>query len=153
MKRMIFLVLVLTVLGVAETVIDAPGVTMLWNGDTLKKNTTLVSGTIWIGHWPYPGITVKTSNPADSTNYRVYFLTKNALSDSFFMPSDTLGNEAGNTIFRLSDTLAHSSTIFPVANRYLCVVIKSSATLHGNRARLWVKLFLWSMWNPDTPDD
>lgn len=144
MKRLFLLaVLLVAVIGFSQEVHDGPGPYWLWEGDTLKQGVTKISVPLHTGHYPYPGIWIKTTNPVDSTEYRIFFKGAFSLTDTFAAPSDTLGNEYGSTIMRISDTLWHYCSVFPACAPFTKIYVEADGTDHGNRARIWIKVFLW----------
>lgn len=143
MKKLLLMVMLLiTALGFSQDVLDSSGPHWLWEGDTLKGGITKVGAILYTGHWPYPGIWIKTTNPVDSTKFRVYFKGAFELTDTFAIASDSLGNDAG-TIIRVSDTLWHYCSIQPALAPYTKIYVEADGTDHGNRARIWIKVFLW----------
>lgn len=146
---MITLALIATMVF-GQTVYDSPGPHTLWDGDSLQQADTLISNPLHTGHFPYLGVWIKTTNPADSTQYRIFFRGAFAKTDTFAISSDTAGAEVGSTIMRIADTLWHyCSVILPVAT-YTKIYLIADDTDHGNRACVWLKIFLW---RPDYWED
>lgn len=122
-------------------VIDTEGPHTFFNGDTLKKDSTKVaSNLLYCSQLRNLHIWVKTTNPVDSTKYRIYYKVKFALTDTLATPSDSAGAESGNTIIRVEDTLWHYRSI-KVAPQYIQLFMKA-LTGHGNRARVWLKVYI-----------
>ena len=126
----------------AQSVYDGPGPWALWSGDTLKKDSTKTSVSLHTGHFAQFGIWLKSTNPADSTNYRVSFKGAFLASDVFAIASDTLGAESYATIMRVSDTLWHYCSVQPPCATYTKIFL-TALPGHGNRCRVWFKTFLW----------
>lgn len=145
MKRLLFIIAIMAMvtMGFSQEVLDGPGPYWLWEGDTLKGGESFSSAPTHTGHWAYMGLWIKTTNPVDSTKYRVYFKGTLDTADIFAIPSDTLGNENGNTIMRISDTLWHYCSIKMPCAMYTKIYIDADNTDHGDRARVWSKIFLW----------
>lgn len=140
MKKLIIFIFILFGIGFAQLIGEGPHT--LWNGDTLRTDSLKRSQYFTIGKdYVYAGIWLKTTNPVDSTHFRVYFKMANSFADSFATPSDTLGAEIDNTIFRISDTLWHCRSIRFNSLKYGKIFLQAT-TGHGNRARVWTKLEL-----------
>ncbi|MGB3341339.1 MAG: hypothetical protein WBB37_07655 [bacterium] len=143
MKKLIFMVILLvTALCFGQEVFDSPGPHWLWEDELLEAGVTKVSTPLYTGHWPYAGLWIKTTNPADSTKYRVSFKGAYELTDTFAIASDSSGNDVG-TIIRISDTLWHYCSIKSALAPYTKIYIEADALEHGNRANISIKAFLW----------
>lgn len=133
----------------AQNVINAPGPYSHWQGDTLKKGATLTSKACPTGRFPYSGVWIKTTNPADSNKYRISFKCAMGLDDVYATPSDSLGAEYGNTVMRITDTLWHVASIYSPCADYMKLYVTADGTAHGNRARIWIKQFFWNWHTPN----
>lgn len=146
MKKILLLVSLLVVFGSGQYLYSVSGSYDLWSGDTLRGDSTKIADqTLLVSNFNYLHLWAKTTNPADSTNYRIY--TKFALSpsDTFCVINDTTGTAVSTTILQLSDTLWHYRVI-PLNDAtgrgpYMKVFM-SALTDHGNRACVWAKIFL-----------
>jgi hypothetical protein len=135
-------IFILLALPLFAGVIDYPGPVDVWTGDTLKKNTTLTAANLfYCSQLRNMHIWIKTTNPVDSTKYRLYYKVKFNMNDVLATPSDSVGSESGNTLIRVSDTLWHYRSI-KVAPQYIQLYLQSDASAHGNRARVWLKVYI-----------
>lgn len=146
LKIYAFLTIFLVAMLSAQTVITTPGPHSIWTGDTLKKDSLkTASKIIYTSGFSSVLVRTKTTNPADSTNYRIYYKTGFALTDSFGIPCDSAGASISNTITRIVDdsssTWDEKSITLPKAP-YVKLYIKADGTKHGNRARIWTYLYL-----------
>jgi hypothetical protein len=143
MRKILSLLIILMVGSIfAVTVYSTPGPHSLWSGDTLKTNTTLTStGILYMANFAKLNVWVKSTAPLESSNYRIYYKSSSALADTFASPADTVGVVISTTIMRVSDTLWHYRSV-DVTVPYLKIYLTSSATLNGNRTRIWLKAFL-----------
>lgn len=143
MKKLLILTMMIITIAFSQNVIDAPVPTWLWQGDTLKGGESLISKPLHTGHFPYFGIYIKTTNPVDSTKYRISFKGAYFKTDTFAISSDTLGVEKNSTIMRISDTLWHYCSVQVPCARYTKIYIDADATDHGDRVCIYIKIFLW----------
>lgn len=116
---------------------------------TWLADTVIHSDSIWstdlidVGQYPYCGIAIKTSNPEDSTDYKVYYKTAFDNTGSLYVAADTLG-AADNTIFVITDSTSvwmERSILVPVS-RYI-KIFYDPQTDHGNQCKVWLRTFLW----------
>jgi len=140
--RKIFPILILFLgFAIAQDVLDTPGPHTFWSGDTLKKDSTKTSADyLYTTNYTKLHVWIKSTNPVDSTKYRLYYVTAFGLTDILAVPSDSAANESGNTIIQVNDTLWHYRAI-TIAPQYNKLVLKS-LTGQGNRCRTWVKVYM-----------
>lgn len=141
MKKIVILAAMLVAVSFGQTVLKSPGPHWLWQSDTLKSSTTRTSSVIHTGYFTDLGIWLKSTNPADSTKYRILFKCAQSLTDTFAIQCDTVG-AAGGTIVRISDTLWHYISLKEICAKYTKIYAQA-LTDHGNRCRIWVRVFLW----------
>lgn len=141
MKKLLILVLMAGIMMAADHNYFGP---KIWLADTvIHSDSVWHTDLIDVGRYPYCGISIKTSNPEDSTDYEVYFKCMDYDTGSIYTPTDTLG-AADNTIFVISDsasTWMKRSVLSPVS-RYI-VIYYDPQTDHGNQCKVWLRTFLW----------
>jgi hypothetical protein len=146
MKKLFLVALILTIVLPlsAVTYLKTTGPTTLWSGDTLKGNTTLTASPIFVvSPFAYLHAWVYTANAADSVSYRLWYRFALSPSDTFCVPNDTLGDGVSSTIIRIDDRSWHYIAIDLPDTKppYMQILATSHATAHGNRARIWIKVY------------
>jgi hypothetical protein len=138
----LFLIAITTVCF-GMTYLRTAGPHTLYAGDTLKKSTTLTYSSVFIpSNFQYVHVYLRTTNPADSVSYQVYYRVALSPSDSFVVPGDSVGNEISSTIITVTDTLRHYYVMkLPDANLSYLQILTASDAGQGNRARIWLKLY------------
>jgi len=148
MKKLCLLFSLLVILAFSQTLTENAGPHTLWSGDTLSTSVTKTATPVFqTADYTYLHLWVKTTNPADSTKYRVYY--KNALSptDVFVFANDSTGTALSTTIIWIADTLWHYRAItLPTAKAPYMTIYATAGTGtggdgHGTRARIWTKVY------------
>ena len=143
MKKLFFLLTTVLAVAFAGDVFSTPGPHTVWAGDTLKKNTTLTdSDYVYMQDYDRVHVWVKSTNPADSTVYRLYYKTAFSLADVFAPTADSVADDVSTTLINVDDTLWHYRSVTVHEKLFLNLKATSHATTHGNRCRVWLKILL-----------
>lgn len=127
---------------ISAGVIKTPGPHTIFDGDTLRTDSTFTdSNFLYTKDLNTVHVWIKTTNPADSTKYRVYYYQGFTQEDIFAVPVDTSGTASGNAITHVADTLWYY-TSFETTAPYTQIKVTADGTDHGNRARVWLDVFL-----------
>ena len=145
MKRFIISLFLFAIVSLSfgTTYLRTAGPHTLYAGDTLKKLTTLTYSTVFIpANFQYVHVYLRTTNPADSVAYVIFYRVALSPSDSFVIPGDSIGTDLSSTIITVTDTLRHYYVMkLPDAMPSYMQVLTASDGGQGNRARIWLKLY------------
>lgn len=117
----------------------------LLDNDTLGTDSTWYSDWIDIQTYPYVGIGIQTSNPADSTVYDIFYVVAFDTTDTFFVSIDSVSNIT-NLIFSTSDSASTymARTVTPPVSGWIKIKVVTDATDHGERCKYNLDLFTWT---------
>lgn len=128
----------------SQSYLKSAGPYILFAGDTLATGKTLTyANTFIIPSFQYLHAWIKSTNPAESTKYRIFYKFALSPTDAFSVPNDTNGAEISSTIMNIGDTLHHyiGMELPDAIPPYMKVYVTSDGSDHGNRCRVWLKLY------------